>query len=257
MVHGQNTITGIRTIDGAAGLARRKAPSQDVTFRIAARHANRKAEAWFSRTVFRSTSARCVKCIFVASVAQWIEHFSPKEGVVGSIPIWGTLHAKQSVRRCRPTFLFHTGASVFETRISNPKIAGFRSQLASLCRHGHTPSTPLSPHRRKPTSLRRFGNTRTLTLFPKQRKPIPLRTYGNTPTALLSPYRHKPTSLRRYEHTPPRPLSPYRHKPTSLRWYGHTPSTPLSPYRRKTALNKTCGMHGRNISSTHPAYLPQ
>lgn len=26
----------------------------------------------------------------VAPVAQWIEHFSPKEGVVGSIPIWGT-----------------------------------------------------------------------------------------------------------------------------------------------------------------------
>ena len=191
MAHGQNTITGIRTIDGAAGLARRKAPSQDVTFRIAARHANRKAEAWFSRAVFRSTSARCVKCIFVASVAQWIEHFSPKEGVVGSIPIWGTLHAKQSVRRCRPTFLFHTGASVFETRISNPKIAGFRSQLASLCRHGHTPSTPLSPYRRKPTSLRRFEHTPPRPLSPYRRKPPSLRWYGHTPSTPLSPYRRK------------------------------------------------------------------
>ena len=37
-----------------------------------------------------ATSVRCVEYIFVASVAQWIEHFSPKEGVVGSIPIWGT-----------------------------------------------------------------------------------------------------------------------------------------------------------------------
>lgn len=29
-----------------------------------------------------ATSVRCVEYIFVASVAQWIEHFSPKEGVM-------------------------------------------------------------------------------------------------------------------------------------------------------------------------------
>ena len=35
----------------------------------------------------------------VASVAQWIEHFSPKEGVGGSIPLWGAkfLYAKLPV----------------------------------------------------------------------------------------------------------------------------------------------------------------
>lgn len=43
-----------------------------------------------------ATSVRCVEYIFVASVAQWIEHFSPKEGVVGSIPIWGTAFSQVS-----------------------------------------------------------------------------------------------------------------------------------------------------------------
>lgn len=56
---------------------------------------NRQAEVALIRQPKRHdaalTSLRSVYNVnAVAPVAQWIEHFSPKEGVVGSIPIWGT-----------------------------------------------------------------------------------------------------------------------------------------------------------------------
>lgn len=94
---------------------------------------------------FRSTSARCVECISVASVAQWIEHFSPKEGVVGSIPIWGTLF--KTVGPAMPAdFLFHPNIPMSESRPS-PRTYGntpvcSRTGIPTSFRYPHTSANP-------------------------------------------------------------------------------------------------------------------
>ncbi len=116
---------------------------------------------------FRSTSARCVECTSVASVAQWIEHFSPKEGVVGSIPIWGTLF--KTVGPAMPADFF---ISSQHSDVRIPAIPAYVRKHTSLQPYGNTHALPLFPNVRKHTGFRPYGNTHTLPLSPYIRKPV-------------------------------------------------------------------------------------
>ncbi len=151
----------------------------------------------------------CVKCTFVASVAQWIEHFSPKEGVVGSIPIWGTCMQDSRFGDAVRLFCFIPSFRYLTSGLPIPK-----SQASDF---SPTPCAGPPP----------YANADIL------------RRYGYTPLPLPSPYRRKPHPKRRFGNTHAPPLSPYRRKTTSLRRYGHTHTPPLSPNRRKSTQAST------------------